>query len=236
MIEPDEGGGSDMSDRGLYRLGSASAVLGAILALVTNLIHPRLSDYDDPVGETLREVAESGGWIPIHLGLLLGSLLIVVGLFAVARSMKGGPADGLARLALGSLLVSAPVAVMALAVDGYATKQVAEAAAGGEAGFAAGAAVVHVAWALFMALVILFVGVTPALFGLAVARSGIYPSWLGWGAVILGLVAVIVGVMGTLDGASAAFFVSFTVASGLLTLWVLAIGVLLGRRAAMVTA
>lgn len=225
-----------MTDQGLYRLGSASAVVGAIVALVTNLIHPRLSDFDDPVGETLREVAESDAWIPIHLGLLLGSLLIVLGLFAFARSMKGGPADGLARLALGGLLVSAPVAVLTLAVDGYATKQVADAAASGGIEFAVGAAVVHIGWALFMALTISFIGFTPALFGLAAARSGIYPAWLGWGAVVLGLVAVVTGVVGTVDGPSAAFFVAFTVASGLLTLWVLVLGVLLGRRAAMAPA
>ena len=224
-----------MTDQGLYRLGSVSAVVGAIVALVTNLLHPRLSDLDDPVGETLREAAQSDAWIPIHLGLLLGSLLIVLGLFAFARSMNGGPADGLARLALGGLLVSAPVAVLALAVDGYATKLVAD-AAGGDIDLAAGAAVVHIGWALFMALTISFIGFTPALFGLAAARSGIYPAWLGWGAVVLGLVAVITGVVGTLDGPSAAFFVAFTVASGLLTLWVLVLGVLLGRRAAMVPA
>jgi hypothetical protein len=230
MTEEGEGA---MTDQGLYRLGSVSAVVGAIVALVTNLLHPRLSDFDDPVGETLREAAQSDAWIPIHLGLLLGSLLIVLGLFAFARSMEGGPADGLARLALGGLLVSAPVAVLTLTVDGYATKQV---AAGGDIELAAGAAVVHIGWALFMALTISFIGFTPALFGLAAARSGIYPSWLGWGAVVLGLVAVITGVVGTLDGPSAAFFIAFTVASGLLTLWVLVLGVLLGRQAAMVPA
>jgi hypothetical protein len=222
-----------MTDRDLYRVGSAGAVVGAVVALVTNLIHPRLSSYDDLVGETLREAAGSDAWILIHLGLLLGTLLIVLGLFALARSMKGGLADGLARLALGALLVSAPVAVLTLAVDGYATKQVADA---GDAGAAAGAAVVHIGWALFMALIISFIGITPALFGLAAARSGIYPAWLGWVAALLGLAAVVVGVVGSVDGPSAGFDVAFTATSGLLTLWVLVLGVLLGRRSAAVPA
>lgn len=132
--------------------------------------------------------------------------------------------------------MSAPVAVLAPAVDGYATKLVAGAAASGGIEFAAGAAVVHIGWALCMALTISFIGFMRALVGLAVAQSRIYPAWLGWRAVILGLVAVVTGVMGTLDGGSAAFFVVFTVVSGLLTLWVLVFGVLLGRRAAMVPA
>jgi hypothetical protein len=55
-------------------------------------------------------------------------------------------------------------------------------------------------------------------------------------AVVLGLAAMATGVVGTIDGASAAFFVAFTATSGLLTLWVLVLGVLLGRRAATVPA
>jgi hypothetical protein len=219
-----------VDDRDLYRWGGAAAVVGAVVALVTNLLHPRISNYENYVGETLAKVAKSDAWIPIHLGLLVGSLLIVLGLFAVARSMKGGPADGLARLALGSLLVAAPVAVATLLVDGYATKQIADAvAAGGDQ--TAGAAVLHVAWALFTGLIILFVGVTPALLGMAAARSGIYPAWLGWAAVILGIVAVADGIVAAWDGPSAAFFAVFIATSGLLTLWVLILGVLVGRRA-----
>jgi hypothetical protein len=219
-----------MDDRDLYRWGGAAAVIGAVVALVTNLLHPRISDYENYVGETLAKVAMSDAWIPIHLGLLLGTLLIVVGLFAFARSMKGGPADGLARLGLGAVLVAAPVAVATLLVDGYATKQIAEAvAAGGDQ--TAGAAVLHVAWALFAGLIILFVGVAPALLGLAAARSGIYPAWLGWAAVILGVVAVADGFVAAWDGPSAGFFLVFIATSGLLTLWVLVLGVLVGRRA-----
>lgn len=222
-----------MEDRMLFRVGSWAAIGGAIVALVTNLAHPRISNYDDYVRETLAKVSESDAWIAIHLGLLLGTLLIVVGLFVFARSMKGGPADGLARLGLGSLLVAAPVAVLTLLVDGYATKAVADewAVAMNDATRAAGAAVLQVTWAMFVGLIILFVGVTPLVLGVAAARSGIYPAWLGWLAALVGLVAVVVGVVAAVDGPSAGFFTVFTAASGLLTVWVLVLGVLVGRRA-----
>jgi hypothetical protein len=227
-----------MSDRSLYRWGGAAAVIGAVVALVTNVLHPRITEYGDYVTSELTAVAESDGWIPIHLGLLLGSLLIVFGLFAVARSMKGGPAEGLARLALGGLLVAAPVAVLTLAVDGYATKAIADQVVGqqGQVDAASGMAVVEIGWALFMALVILFIGVTPALFGLAAVRSGIYPSSLAWTAVVLGAVAAGDGVMGWVAGPSAGFFWVFVATSGLLTLWVLILGVLVGRRARVAAA
>jgi hypothetical protein len=220
-----------MSERTLYRVGSWAAVLGALLALVFNLLHPRISEFEDPVGEVLREVARSDAWILIHLAVLLGTLLIVLGLFAFARSMKGGPAEGLARLALGALLISTPVAILTLGVDGYATKQVADSVAAAGGASAEGAAVVHIGWALFMMFIITLLGITPALFGLAVVVDPSYPSGLGWAALVLAVVAVIDAVAGTFGGPSGAFFLVFTVTSGLLTLWVLILGVLLGRRA-----
>jgi hypothetical protein len=218
-----------MSERALYRIGSWAAIVGAIVALVTNLLHPRISEFGDYVGAELRVVRESDGWIAIHLGLLLGSLLIILGLFAFARSLKGGPAEGWARLALGSLLIAAPVTVMTLMVDGYTTKAIADATAPGSAGSAVAA--VELGWALFMGLIITFLGFTPMLFGVAVAVDGRYPAGLGWGAALLGAVCVVDGVVGTVAGPSGAFFLVFTVASGLLTLWVLLLGVYLGRRA-----
>jgi hypothetical protein len=218
-----------MSERALYRIGSWAAIVGAVVALVTNLLHPRISEYGDYIGAELQVVRDSDGWLAIHLGVLLGSLLIVLGLFAFARSLKGGPAEGWARLAIGSLLIAAPVTVMTLMVDGYATKAIADVTA--EASSGAGVAVAEIAWALFMGLIITFLGITPMLFGVAVAVDGRYPVLLGWGAALLGAVCVVDGVVGTVAGPSGAFFIVFTVASGLLTLWVLVLGVYLGRRA-----
>jgi hypothetical protein len=39
-------------------------------------------------------------------------------------------------------------------------------------------------------------------------------------------------VTGILDGASSGFFLVFAISSGILTLWVIGMGILLGRRAA----
>jgi hypothetical protein len=220
-----------MSDRALARVGAACALVGAVLALVFNLLHPRPSSFEDPVRDQLRMVAESDAWIPIHLGIVLSVLLIVLGLFALARSLKGGPAEGLARLALGGLLISTPVALVTLAVDGYALKAVADAVGGQATGSAEGSAIVHIVWALFTMFIITFLGVTPFLFGLAVASDPGYSSPLGYGAILLGSAAVVNGASGILGGPSAGFFVVFTVVSGLLTLWVLALGVVLLRAA-----
>jgi hypothetical protein len=224
-----------MSERSLFRWGGAAAVVGAVVTLVTNLLHPRISDFDDPVPAFVEEIAGSGTWVLLHLGLVVGILLITVGLFALARSLKGGPAEGLARLALGSLLISTPIVLVTLGIDGYGSKAAAEAWAeasdpGRPAAFATAAALVQVSWGCFMLMTITYVGVTPILFGAAVAASEEYPPALGWAVAILGAGAVVAGLIG-FGGQSVLFWVLFVATSGLITLWILAMGVLLGRKA-----
>jgi hypothetical protein len=63
-----------------------------------------------------------------------------------------------------------------------------------------------------------------------VAASGEYPPALGWAVAILGAGAVVAGVIG-FGGQSALFWILFVATSGLITLWILALGVLLGRKA-----
>jgi hypothetical protein len=50
-------------------------------------------------------------------------------------------------------------------------------------------------------------------------------------AFLFGLVSVGAGVTGMLDGASSGFFLVFAVSSGIVTLWVIGAGFMLGRRA-----
>lgn len=225
-----------MTERSFYRFGGAAGIVGAILAGVGNAIHPRLSDFGDPVRAELEMVAGSSAWIPIHLVIAAGVLLITVGLYALARSLSeeldGGYRVG--RLALGSLLVSAPLALATLAIDGYATKEVADAWAasgGSESAFAAGQAVGAVGWSIFMFFAMLFIGITPLLFGIAIAQDRKYPAAMGWPVVVLGAGSVVAGLIGILGGPSQAFFLTFLVTSGLLTFWVLGISIVVWRRA-----
>lgn len=225
-----------MVERDLYRWGGIAAVVGALAALVANALHPRITDLDDATSAMIEEVARSGAWVPLHLVLIAAILLIAGGLFALARSLKGGPAEGLARLAKGSLLISTSVALVTLGIDGFSSKDASDAWAaatgpGKDAAFAAAAAVVTVAWGAFMVMTMTFIGLTPMLFGLAITRSQEYPAALGWPVAALGAVGIVAGVVG-FGGQSTVFWILFLVSSGLLTLWILVMGVLLGRKAA----
>ncbi|HWC31944.1 MAG TPA: hypothetical protein VG709_02320 [Actinomycetota bacterium] len=221
-----------MSEQQLYRLGAISGIVGGVLALVFNLLHPRLGDFSDPVSEDLRVAAQSDAWTLIHVGVTAGVLLLIAALYVVARSLReDGAGYRLGRLALGSLVISAPVGLVTLAIDGYATKYVADLVAGGGP-LAAGQAVAAIGWAVFMFFVIMLLGVTPALFGAAIAASDDYPAVLGWPAVVLGFGSIVAGLIGYFGGPSAGFFLVFMITSGLLTVWVIALGVVLWRRSA----
>ena len=220
-----------MTDRTVLRWGSWAAIGGGVLALVMNILHPRPERFDDFAAEEVRIIGETEAWVPIHLGIVLAALLITFGLFALARSLKEGPAEGIARVALGSLMVSAPIALIGFLLDGYAMHAAAESVTADPAQTAIATAVGHVAWAAFMGILLTFLGITPLLFGWAAATDGRYPVWMGWVAVVVALVSIGAGVMGLLDGPSQAFFLAFSISSGLLTLWVIALGFLLQRRA-----
>src|SRR3954471_11376004 len=81
-------------DRTFYRWGGAAAVVGGVLALLGNLMAPRWTDIDDV--ERYRKIADSGIWRIDALILVFAIILVTVGTVAVAKSLEGGGADGLA--------------------------------------------------------------------------------------------------------------------------------------------
>jgi len=142
------------------------------------------------------------------------------------------------QLGLAGAIISATVLAVWIAVDGIATKAVADAWANAPttekaAAFRLGQAFLRVNVALFSVWMIVW-GVTIALYGLAVATTTVYRRWLGVAAVLAGLGAVLVGLAQALTGPS---HLVTTVLVGifafLLTSWVMVIGVLLWRRAAI---
>jgi hypothetical protein len=64
-------------------------VLGALVGLVGNLLHPATSGPADPAA-TARVVAESQIWIPVHLALVVAFELMLGGLVGIHDSITGG--------------------------------------------------------------------------------------------------------------------------------------------------
>jgi hypothetical protein len=219
----------------LLRAGAISAIAGAVFALIVNFFHPRASDPGN-AEEFLQTVADSSAWMWIHAGLILALILITGGLAALYRSITSEPGASWARLGFVAALVGAAVWLGGAAVDGYALKPAADAWANAmepekSAALLVGSALWRVEVAAFFLSTFLYLGVAVTLYGLAVALSDAYPKWLGWVAVVAGVVSAVIGAVEFMQGPSVFWSnILFTLVALIATLWVLAMGVLMWRK------
>jgi hypothetical protein len=219
----------------IRRIGSASAIVGSVLAAVGNILHP-ITPRDDEIG-VAQVIASSDLWTLIHLIIMLGTLLMLGGLVAVRRSIGGDLPEALADLGLRVATIGVTVGLITVVLDGVAAKQLADTwsmAADSEKSIAL--AVVSANETANFALAALFnmsfAGVPFLLFGLAIALGGDFPRLLGWIAVAAGVFSLAAGVLQALTGEP-------TVASLVLTIigptviagWTLVIGIIMARRA-----
>ena len=218
------------------RMTGSLFILGAVIGLVGNALHPHTADPD--AAATVRAIAQNGAWVWIHLTIIVAILLIIGGLVGLAEQLKGTSGAPLGRLGLAAALVGGAVVTISLAVDGFGMKALALSSATAPAAEAATAQRIAVAvrnadngiWSIGM---LVFFGAAFACFGLAAVASRQFPSWFGWAAVVgAGGAAVAALLQIAASGEVQAAETIFLVSSLLLTFWTLAVGVLLWRRRA----
>ena len=69
-------------------MGSYAGIADALLGLVGNLLHPS-NPHRGPRG-VARTIADSRLWVPDHLAIVLGLILMLGGLVAIAHSIQDG--------------------------------------------------------------------------------------------------------------------------------------------------
>ena len=209
--------------------------MGALLGMVGNLIHP-VTPINDPEG-VARVIANSSIWVPVHLAIVLGIILMLGGLVAVYHSIRGGLAGALARFGLFAAVAGATIGLVLVILDGVAARQLAqEWATALPAQKAVALGLVHANETINFALASLFnfvfAAATFILFGLAVALGDVYPRGLGWVAFLAGVGSIGAGLIqayvGEPTGASRVLTI---ISPTVITLWLLVIGVLLVRNA-----
>lgn len=230
-----------MAEKSLLKLGAVSAMVGAIGAAVTNLMHPRFDEFSDQgLRDALTQINESTTWDGLHVGIAISLLLIVGGIVALLKSISSDTGRAIGRFAYAATVLGAGTALAGLALDGYVTGQAADAwvNASGESkevAFVVAQAVSDISWGIFMMYTIALLSAAPILLGMAIAFSDDYPKWLGWAAVVGGALSLFAGLHGLYNGPTTTFFAIFNVSSGVVTVLVFVLGVLLWRKAAPVT-
>jgi hypothetical protein len=223
----------------ILRIGSAAGIAGALLGMAGNLAHPTTPAASQDAEGLARTIAGSGSWVPDHLVILLGLILMLGGVVATARSIsiRGGLPGALAQLGSIAAVAGVTVGLLLLSIDGVAAKHLAQAAATAPSGERAAAlhallAEEAINFALGTLFYILFAGVTFVLLGLAVAWSRVYPRWLGWMAVVAGAGSMVVGlVQGQVGETNAVTRIPGIIFPTVITLWLAWMGVLLLRKA-----
>jgi hypothetical protein len=204
------------------------------MGLVGNLVHPA-TPIDDPEG-VARTIADSSAWTAIHLVIVAGIVLMLGGLVALYQSMRDSAAAALARFGLAAGIVGIAIGVVLVILDGVAAKELADQWAMAPAGERAMALRIVLAnetvnFALASSFNIVFAGATFILFGLAVASSGVYRPWFGWIVVVAGILSVGAGLIQAFPGEpTMASRVLTIIGPTVITLWLLAVGVLLVRK------
>jgi hypothetical protein len=198
-------------------------MLGAVLAIVFNILHPRSSDVG--VAATAALARDEGIWELDHyiLGWTVG--LALLAFIVIAQSMSGEPSHSWASVALWFSIGSSALLFVAITIDGFAIAQAAETSP------ELAETMAHVGQGVFVAAVGSFFGLLPVLFGLAVLTGDDYPSWLGWLAVGSGLLGVVTSTMIFFDGVTeTSGNVLFPITSVAFTVWIGSMSYLLWQK------
>jgi hypothetical protein len=222
-----------MGERVMLRMGTLSLSLGLVVAVVFEVLHPSREDPNDNA-RVFAEYAHSAGWTTIHLGQLVGALLLVAGLGALGSSLARGRAlsAAWARLATGTAVVTAAAYGVLQVVDGVALKRAVDAWAAGPVddrvpAFSAAQTVRWIEYGL-NALTFSLVGLTLVLLGVAMLTDDPFPRWFGVWAVAAGVAYLVKGVGVAYQGFAGGL--TGLVALVLFGTWVIAAAWLMWRR------
>ena len=186
-----------MAERTLLRLVGGLLVGGLVLTVLVTHEHP--AGHDDNYPVIFAKYAKNNDWVAVHLIQFATVLLVLGGLLVLYRVLQlRGLVPVLAGIAAAAAIATAAAWAALQAIDGVALKHAVDAWAGASGAQKAirYADAQTVRWAEYgmNTYFRLLLGLAVALFGTAIARTGIVARWLGWAAVIGGLAYMASGV------------------------------------------
>ena len=227
-----------LSEKHFSRVGSIAAISGLVIYQVFSMLHPRTPPYETEAA--FADYAAEPYWVVIHLGEMLGILLIGAAALALSWRLRRGRAGAWATLGAAGAVAAVIIYGVYVAVDGVALRIMVDrwAAAGPdtrellfETAFAVRqieAGLVGVIWLLFGVAGLLYGGAFFA--GAGTPFGPGWPSGMGWLGVAAGGGAAATGVVQAHTGFSALSMTVAGIGVPLFALWVLAVGVFLFRE------
>jgi hypothetical protein len=195
-------------NRSLLTVGLVAAVVGILVEIAMGFLHPSHAQPNNSAA-AFEEYSHSQDWTYVHIGQFAGTLLVVIALVAIARTMAGQPGMAGASAVVGTVtavLIGAVFAVQ-MAVDGVALKGTvdtwahAQTAADRSAAFLVADGVRWVEKAL-SSFFHLLNGTTLLALGLSVLFGQMARRWLGWVGVVAGIGFLVGGAITSRTGFS----------------------------------
>ena len=197
MVNAEDRADEFASERRTLGLAGGLVLGGFLLTIVATLFHP--AGHEDDHRAIFAKYADSDAWVTIHLVQFIGVLIALAGLLVLYRTLQvRGEVPRLARFAAGTTIATAAAWAILQAVDGVALKQAVDAWADASGTrkairFADAETVRWIEWGVQSYFRVLL-GLTFVLFGVAIVATRVVAGWLGWVAVIAGLLTAAIGI------------------------------------------
>ena len=222
-----------MHARSTFRLGPLLAILGVGLLIIGTVLHPMQAD-PGAAEAAFAEYAADRHWVASHLVQLAGVWAIIASLLLLARGLQAGPAAPLASLGRAFGIAGIAAAAALQAVDGVALKMMVDqwaAATEPEKStlFAAAYGVRQIEIGL-AGMSCLLLGLTAAIFGLALLIDERLPRWAGLLGVVGGISTTASGVVISATGFSELAMSINMPAVAVLMAWMIVLGILGWKR------
>ena len=218
----------------LQRIAGVSLVVGGILLIVFNALFPRADDPSD-IPQVLTKLADNETLTLLTFLLLaVGMWALMIGMAGVYRSISTGAAAAWARLGFYGVIVGTTLFTVSTAVGLVGTGAAADWVAAGKAmdtsSYSIAATLNQVGSSIFYMFIIVN-WLALAFLAVGMVLSSIYPKWLSWALLILGVaMVVVVGIPQALSDPNQALDVTFAILAGLTTLVALVLGIIITRR------
>jgi hypothetical protein len=223
-----------MKGDALQKISSTGFILGAILFGISGLLMPHANNPTSDLQEMLKPLGEyQYRTIISSLFGMIGFWMMLIGVTGVNRSITRSGAAW-ARLGFYFTMIGTALWTVCWALDINTASAVANwlsAPIGGK----------DAAWSVVVSLSAFGRGMVPTtwiLYWLALAflnigmiYSGIYPGWLGWAGLIVSIPMIALGIFQSFTARSITLTLIFSILMLLTTLWSLAMGVWVARKA-----
>jgi len=219
----------------LQRITGIGLILGAILLVIFSVLGPRVSD-PSKTQEVLQKLGDHEVLAQVcALLLAVGFWAVMVGAAGIYRSISAGAGAAWARLGFYGILVGAAMwsitYALNMATAGAAANWLAAPAAGQATAYSVAASLYAGALSV-ETMSIIETWLALVFLGIGMALSAVYPRWMGWVGIVLGIVTVAaVGIIMAFAGPGSTIQVTFLVLSLLTTLLVLVVGIWVARKA-----